>query len=125
VAACIVIAFAMIRLIAEVFQMFTLGYFYLKDWINIVEVTLFTLSIIFCFVFTEKCLCPTSWQWQVGCIAVFLAWIDFIIFFRKFPLAGEYSKYLCMHLNIMSKYVQKTHFLPQEIRLGLRMPGIN
>ena len=88
-AAVIVIMFAFIRLCFEVFQLLSLGIYYLKDWVNLVELTLFVCAIIFSFVFMDKCLCPTSWQWQIGCVAVFLAWIDFIIFIRKLPLTGE------------------------------------
>lgn len=30
------------------------------------------------------------WQWQLGAIAVFLGWLNLIIFIRKFPLTGIY-----------------------------------
>ena len=30
------------------------------------------------------------WQWQFGAIAVFLGWLDLIIFIRKLPLTGIY-----------------------------------
>ena len=30
------------------------------------------------------------WQWQLGAIAVFLGWVDLIIFFSKLPLTGIY-----------------------------------
>ena len=33
---------------------------------------------------------PSEWQWQLGAIAVFLGWIDLIIFIRKLPLTGIY-----------------------------------
>ena len=88
IVAVVVIIFAAIRLIFEIFQILNVGYLYLRDWINFIECTLFSLTIAFSTVLTRTCLCPTSWQWQVGCIAIFLAWIEFIIFFRKFQFAG-------------------------------------
>ena len=36
------------------------------------------------------CLCPESWQWQLGALALFIAWFDMILFLKKFPLTGIY-----------------------------------
>ena len=88
-AAIVIIVFAVIRLFFELFQSFTLKMLYFLDWVNWIEVILFICAIIFVFVFFTDCLCPTVWQWQIGCVAVFLAWIDFIIFIRKLPLTGD------------------------------------
>ena len=90
VAAIIVIVFAAIRLIFEIFQFIQLlpSFDYIKDLVNWIEVTLFVCAILFAFVFSTQCNCPLEWQWQVGVVAVFLAWIDLIIFLRKIPLTG-------------------------------------
>ena len=90
VAASVVIFVAVIRLIFELFQFITLKVLYILDWVNWLEITLFVCSIIFSFVYQADCLCTTEWQWQLGCVAVFLAWGDLIIFFRKIPLTGKY-----------------------------------
>ena len=95
VGASIVILVAVVRLFFELFQFFSLKLYYLTDWVNWVEVVLFACSIIFAFVYLTECLCPTPWQWQVGCIAVFLAWIDLIIFIRKIPLTGTLCSFCC------------------------------
>ena len=92
IAASIVILVAVLRLLFEFFQLVSVGLYYLFDWVNWLEVALFVCSVIFAFVYLTDCLCPTPWQWQVGCIAVFLAWIDLIIFIRKIPFTGL-SKY--------------------------------
>ena len=93
VSAVIVIVIAAIRLFMELFQFLrpnnTIEYF--KDLSNLVEVILFSCAILFAFVFLRSCYCPTSWQWQVGVVAVFLAWIDLIIFLRKIPLTGTFT----------------------------------
>ena len=63
---------------------------YFISLVNWMELTLYILSIIFVLVFHDKCLCPFRWQWQIGIVAVFLAWINLMIFFSKFPLTGVY-----------------------------------
>ena len=90
VAAIIVIVFAVIRLIFEIFQFIQLlpTLDYVKELVNWIEVILFVCAILFAFVFFTQCNCPMEWQWQVGVVAVFLAWIDLIIFLRKIPLTG-------------------------------------
>lgn len=86
--ASVVIVVAFIRLIFELFQFFNLKIYYIFDWVNWIEVTLFVSAITFVFVYSSPCLCPARWQWQLGCVAVFLTWIDLIIFIRKIPLTG-------------------------------------
>ena len=88
VGAIIIIFFSLIRLIMELLQFIQLRLRYLLDWVNWIECTLFACAIIFAWVFHTNCLCPFEWQWQVGAAAVFLGWINLIIFFRKLPLTG-------------------------------------
>lgn len=97
IAASYVIIVAVIRLLLELFQFINLKFYYFLDWVNWTEVILFLCSIIFVSVYGTKCLCPTRWQWQIGCIAVFLSWISLIIFFRKIPLTGTF-----VHKHMMS-----------------------
>ena len=90
-AALVIIVFAVIRLMMEVFQMIQRRLvYYVRDWVNWMEMTLFILSIIFAWVFHTHCLCEKKWQWQLGIVAVFLAWIDLVVFIRKLPLVGIY-----------------------------------
>ena len=51
---------------------------------------LFPCSIIFAAM--PNWICPSvfPWQWQVGVVAVFLAWCDFIVFTSKFKFVGIY-----------------------------------
>ena len=60
------------------------------NWLNWMEIIIFLSSIIFVWVYNTECQCALNWQWQVGVIAVFLGWIDLIIFISKFPLTGVY-----------------------------------
>ena len=80
-----------LRLIFEVIQLFrSLKWKYLKDWINYMEAVLYISSIMFVWVFHNDCLCSSSWQWQLGVLAVFLGWINLIVFVSHIPLIGIY-----------------------------------
>ena len=57
---------------------------------NLMEIPLYTLSLIFVSVIHRECLCPSRVQWQLGTIAVFLAWIDLLLFMNKWPNLGIY-----------------------------------
>ena len=59
VAAIIVIISSLVRITFEIFQMFQLRVWkYFLDWVNWIELSLFTLSILFVFVFFTDCYCP-------------------------------------------------------------------
>ena len=86
-----VILFSLIRLLMEVFQAFQLRLVrYFLSWVNWIELLVFSSSILFVMTFLSDCLCPTIWQWQVGAIAIFLGWVDLIVFIRKLPGTGIY-----------------------------------
>ena len=75
----------------ELFQMIQLRVWrYFLSWVNWIEFFLFIFSIIFVITFATDCFCPYKWQWQIGAVAIFLGWIDLIIFIRKLPLTGIY-----------------------------------
>ena len=50
-----------------------------------------------------ECYCERNWQWQVGVVAVFLAWINLVIFAEKIPLTGLY---VVMFLNIFYTFMR-------------------
>jgi transient receptor potential cation channel subfamily A protein 1 len=91
ISATIVVTLSLFRLVVlEGIQFITQRSRYLLDWVNWIEITLFFCSIIYVWVFHTGCLCPLTWQWQIGVVAVFLSWFDLIIFISKFPLTGIY-----------------------------------
>ena len=55
----------------------------LQLWI---ELPMLLFSFIFVSVYTSSCLCPASWQWQIGTVAVLLVWVDLITFMRSLQL---------------------------------------
>lgn len=85
-----IVLFSLIRLAMELFQAMQLRLRYLLSWVNWIELLIFSSSILFVATFLTDCLCPTVWQWQVGAIAIFLGWVDLIVFIRKLPGTGIY-----------------------------------
>ncbi|XP_019851378.1 PREDICTED: transient receptor potential cation channel subfamily A member 1 homolog [Amphimedon queenslandica] len=97
VGAAFVILFAIIKLLFEFIQFLKYRIQYLLDWVNYLELLLFVFAILFAFIYTEDCYCPHKWQWELGAIAVFLSWIDLVIFVSKLPITGIY---VVMFMNI-------------------------
>ena len=90
-AAIIVIVFVVIRLLIETIQILRKRFHYFLDWENWMELCMFIATIIFVSSGLQSgCLCPESWQWQFGALALFVAWFDMILFLKKFPLTGIY-----------------------------------
>ena len=74
-----------VQILFEIFQFYTNGWWYLKDWTNYLDILLYISSFFFIFPATNYCACLNKWQWQIGCVAVFLAWIDLLTFLRMGP----------------------------------------
>ena len=90
-AAIIVIVFSVIRIFIESIQICRKRLRYFLDWENWMELSLFVASVIFVSSGLQSgCLCPESWQWQLGSLALFIAWLDMVLFLKKFPLTGIY-----------------------------------
>ena len=89
-AAAIVIAIAAITLLSEIITLATIKFEYFADWINWIQISLYPLAIIFVSMPNWSCPCVFDWQWQVGVVAVLLAWFDFIVFTAHIPVIGIY-----------------------------------
>ena len=92
--AAIVILFALLHLLMKAFKLCHEPKKYIHNWVKLLvsffEVSLYILSIIFVSVFWTPCMCPQKWQWQIGVVAVLLAWIYLIRIFAKIPSIGIY-----------------------------------
>ena len=90
-AAVMVIITAVARLIlVELGQCVITRCRYFRKIENYIEVLAYISSIIFVIHFGTNCWCPTNWQWQLGALGVFLAWINLILFLKRVPLLGIY-----------------------------------
>ena len=76
---------------------------YFTSPINYVEITLYILSLIFISVIRRECLCPSYHQWQAGAMALFLAWLNLLLFMNKWPGLGIY---ISMLLRIILNFVK-------------------
>ena len=76
------------------------------------------LTIIFVFGFANDCWCAPPWQWQIGALAVFLAYILFILQLGGMPSFGVY---IHMLVNIVITFV-KLVFLPFFLILSFAIP---
>jgi len=103
VGAAVTILTALLRLAAEMFQLWKHPLDYLLDWVNWLEIPLYLFSIIFTFVFATPCLCVHSWQWQIGVVAVFLGWVGLITFLQKWGVTGVY---VLMFVNIITTFLK-------------------
>ena len=78
---------------------------YISDWANYFEISLYILSIMFVSVFWTTCMCPLEWQWQVGVMAVLLAWINLIGFCAKCPSISihiiMFGRVVCTFLKVI------------------------
>ena len=88
-AAIIVILLSCIQLILELVRFIRHLQTIFPDFDTWVKVPLFIFAIIFVAVFDRECLCPRDWQWQVGIAAVFLVWIDLILYMRRMRILGK------------------------------------
>ena len=88
--AVITILFALVRLFKEAVQFYYDPKTYLSDLANWIEIALYILSIIFVSVFRTTCMCSQEWQWQLGVVVIFFAWIDLIVICAKSPSIGIY-----------------------------------
>ena len=92
--AVIVIFLVVIHLFMKGFQLCHESKSYICNWVNLLvnifEISLYVLSIMFVSVFWTPCMCLQKWQWQIGVIAILLAWVNLIRFFAKFPSTGIY-----------------------------------
>ena len=94
----VIMIMIIVQILLEIFQFYTQGLWYLKDWTNYVDTALYITSLFFIVSALLPCACPAHWQWQFGCIAVFLAWIDLLVFLRMGPGGKALFYVLCCYI---------------------------
>jgi len=90
---------------------------YFRDVDNYFQLALYTLTTIFVFDF-DDCWCATTWQWQIGALAVFLSWFNFILVLRSMPHAAVPIN---IFLSICVTFL-KLIFLPIMLVLAFGIP---
>ena len=80
----------------------------------------FIFTIIFVFGFVNDCWCTPPWQWQIGALAVFMAYINFVLLLKGVPLLN-FGVYINMLLNIVFEFI-KFIILPFLLILSFAFP---
>ncbi|XP_070579650.1 transient receptor potential cation channel subfamily A member 1-like [Ptychodera flava] len=80
-------SYCMIQLLKEVLELFNQRLQYFMNFVNYADLGLYACSLIYVIPLSYK---PCAVQWEAGAIAIFLAWIIFILYIRKFSVFGIY-----------------------------------
>ena len=88
VASVVIVVYSIASFVFHLFLYIRLYQTYLKDWATVFNFFAAVTTVIFAVVHFTHCFCPYNWQWQLGTVAVFLAWVNFCVLFRKLPLTG-------------------------------------
>ena len=62
---------------------------YFTDPQNYFQVVTYAFVIIFVFPLGHECWCYPSWRWQIGALAIFLAWINNFLLLKHIPYIGK------------------------------------
>ena len=90
----------------------------MQDLQTVIRVGVFLLRIIFVFGFLNDCWCAPRWQWQIGALAIFLAYINFILLLKGTPVLGVP---ISMLFNIVITFL-KLIYLPVLLILSFAIP---
>nr|XP_038031426.1 transient receptor potential cation channel subfamily A member 1-like [Anas platyrhynchos] len=85
----------------EIFQLIQQKLKYLLDYSNLLDWTIYTTSIIFVsslFINT-----PAHLQWECGAIAVYLSWMNFLLYLQRFE---NYGIYVVMFWEILRTLIR-------------------
>ena len=83
--------FSLLYLFFELLQLYHRRKQYLKEFDNYIQVVMYLLTIIFVHwpYGSADCWCFPSWRWQIGAIALFLAWFNCCILLKYWPWVGQ------------------------------------
>ena len=80
----------------------------------------FIFTFIFVFGFHNDCWCAPPWQWQIGALAVHMAYINLLMILKGVPLL-KLGLYINMLLNIVNEFI-KLIILPILLILSFAFP---
>ena len=66
------------------------------------SVVLYMCVIIFVFPFGHECWCFPMWKWQIGALAIFMAWINNFILLKDIP---HFGKPITMLFNVYMNFI--------------------
>ena len=113
-----ILIFSFFFCLLEVYQMILRHKRYFTDIANLVQFSLFPLSIVFALPISDECWCLPSSRWHIGAVAVFLAWVNVILELVYVPLIGSYAVQL---KNVYKNFI-KLMLLPILLILSFALP---
>ena len=117
----LLILFSVTYLALEVAQLYHRVLRYLKEIENYVQVVMYITVIIFVFpVGHNSCWCLPAWKWQVGALALFLAWLNLLLLIRYIPWlkVGQHSTML---FNVYINFLELI-YLPVLLLVTFAIP---
>ncbi|XP_071487222.1 transient receptor potential cation channel subfamily A member 1-like [Diadema antillarum] len=104
----VILVLAVFNLIRELFQLYFQRRSYFASLCNLIEWALYVLAILLVLPLSQiryhsGIRIPLAWQWQCGAVAVFLAWINLILYIRRFSVLGIY---VIMFTEILRTFMQ-------------------
>ncbi|KAL5009533.1 hypothetical protein ScPMuIL_011838 [Solemya velum] len=101
----VIIALAAWNLLRELLQIYQAKLNYM-GWENLIEWVTYITALLLVIDF-EDCQRISGyrqeWQWYMGSVAIFLSWIDLVLFIQKFPRFGIY---VVMFKDILTTFLQ-------------------
>lgn len=89
-AAVIVILTCIFYLLLEVYQVYRRGpRKYFTSILNYFQSITYLCVIVFVFPAGHVCWCYPSWKWQIGALAIFLAWMNNFVLLKDIPHIGK------------------------------------
>ena len=89
IADIVIIVYCTSWLLLEALQLWRRKLQYLLDFENWLEIILNVTTIAFVLHHLQlQCFCPDRRTWTLGIIAVFLGWINHVVFTRQVPITG-------------------------------------
>lgn len=117
----ILMTFSVVYLLLEILQLYNRKKHYLKEFENYVQVAMYTLTVVFVYppeLFGADCWCYPGWRWQIGAVALFLAWFNCCILLKDWPLVGQP---VTMLVNVYFNFF-KLFYLPCLLLLTFVFP---
>ena len=91
---------------------------YFVDFEVVFRAGVFLLTIIFVFGFWNECWCAPPWQWQIGALAIFMAYMNVLLLLKGMPVLGVPINML---LNIVITFL-KLIYLPILLIFSFAIP---
>ena len=118
-AAVILLIFCALRSTMELLEFIQRRLQYLKEMDNYLEIILIVSTAIFAIAgHSSNCFCVNSFAWQFGAAALFLGWIDLIMYLKNLPLTG-------IRINMLQTVVitfLKLVYLPAILIIAFALP---